>query len=207
MARKYTPLKCHCCGEKIEKQEDLVKANITEKQVKNFHKDCYPKFLEAKELKDKEYKEWCDLYDYVQLEIMGYTKEKKLTPIQRRTLQNLRNGDFLSKGDKVSTDGYSYPTILTTFKAKKLDIERATYNKTFEDDNHRFNYLMSIIKNSINDIARKLEQAKKDREKEGELIHIIKDVDVKDTFAEYKKAQEKKTTPKTKVSDLLSGLL
>lgn len=192
--RKYTPVKCHWCGEKIEKEEDRVKLHVTEKQEKNFHKHCEREFLEENEKKRIEWESWDALYKYVRFEILGYTQEKQLTPHQRQRLQALRNGTFYVRG-KMHNQGYSYDVILITFKAKKVEIEKGIYNKTFDSENQKFNYIMAIIQNNIIDIAKKLDQAKKDKEKEGELIHTIKTVDVKDAFEEYKALRKKSKTP------------
>ena len=118
MARKC---KCYHCKEWIEKDEERVDYNVTEKQKKYFHPNCLPKFLSEKELKDVETKKWNNLYDYVKVEVMGYTKEKQLTPSMRTKLLSLRNGSFVRKGVTMSKEGYDYDVILTTFKAKKIE--------------------------------------------------------------------------------------
>ena len=74
MARRC---KCHHCKEWIEKDEERVEHNITEKQKKYFHTYCLPKFIKEKEIKDIEVKKWNNLYEYIKVEIMGYTKEKQ----------------------------------------------------------------------------------------------------------------------------------
>lgn len=203
-ARKYVPVKCKWCGEKIEKEEDRVKLQITEKTSVNLHKHCEGAYLEDREQVVIETKKWDTLYNYVRFEILNYTKEKQLSPNQRRRLQSLRSGEMIVKGTKVE-GGYDYDVILTTFKAKRIDIEKATYNKTFDTENGKFNYIMAIIENSINDIAKRLEQRAKEKEKEVELVHTISDVDIKETFEEYKhiKEQKKETSKK---SDLFEEL-
>lgn len=206
MARRC---KCHHCKEWIEKDEERVEHNITEKQKKYFHTYCLPKFIKEKEIKDIEVKKWNNLYEYIKVEIMGYTKEKQLTPAMRTKLLSLRNGSFVKRGVTMSKEGYDYDVILTTFKAKKIEVERAIFGKTFEDDNHKFNYIMVIITNSINDVAKRLENAKKQKDKEEELKEIIKETkDVKEVYNEYKEIQTKKQKQKkNQVASLLSDLL
>ena len=204
MARKC---KCYHCKEWIEKDEERVDYNVTEKQKKYFHPNCLPKFLSEKELKDVETKKWHNLYDYVKVEVMGYTKEKQLTPSMRTKLLSLRNGSFVRKGVTMSKEGYDYDVILTTFKAKKIEVERAVFGKTFEDDNHKFKYIMVIITNSINDIAKRVENAKKQKDKEEELKEVVKETkDVKEVYNDYKEIQLKKQK-KNQVASLLSDLL
>lgn len=199
--------KCYWCNETIEKDEPRVKQNITEKQEKNFHPFCVEPFLKDKELKDIEVQKWNNVYEYVKVEIMGYTKEKQLTPVMRTKLQTLRNGSFVRKGVTMSKDGYDYDVILTTFKAKKIEVERALFGKTFEDDNHKFNYIMVIITNSINDVAKRLENAKRQKDKEEELREVVKETkDVKEVYKDYKEIQSRKQK-KNQVANLLSDLL
>lgn len=198
--------KCYYCKELIEKDEERVKHNVTKSQSKYFHPNCLPKFLKEKELKDIEVKKWNNLYDYVRFEIMGYTREKQLTPSMRTKLQSLRNGSFVRRGITISKEGYDYEIILTTFKAKKVEIDRAVFGKAFEDDNHKFSYIMVIIANSINDVAKRVENAKRLKEKEEELKKVIEIKDTKEVYDNYKEIQAKKQK-KSQVASLLSDLL
>lgn len=207
--------KCYHCNEFIEKGEDFVKHNISPKQVKNFHSECLPKFIEYKRLRDIETEQRNNLFDYVKYEIMNYSDEKKLSPSMINGLISLRNGKFVRKGDKLTEESYDYYVILTTFKAKKMDIVRSTFGKTFTDDNHKFNYIMVIIKNSINDVAKRIETVRQQKFKEQELMEILKvsdrdtdkdkDKDHEDVYEEYKKIQGDK--PKlNKVAELFKDL-
>ena len=199
--------KCYYCKEWILSEEDKVRFKITEKQEKNFHIECKVKFEKEKTKKDIEYKKWTELYEYVKKEIMGYTKEKQLTPNMRTKLQSLRNGSFVRKGVSMNNQGYEYNVILTTFKAKKVEIENATFGKVFEDDNHKFNYIMIIITNSINDVANRIENARKLEEREEIVTELIHVKDTKETYEEFKKIQQKKQKKNNKVASMLSDLL
>lgn len=200
--------KCYYCKEWITSEEDKVRFKITEKQEKNFHKDCKAKFEEEKVKKDIEYNKWTELYEYVKKEVMGYTKEKQLTPNMRTKLQSLRNGSFVRKGVVMNNQGYDYDVILTTFKAKKVEIENATFGKVFEDDNHKFNYTMIIVTNAINDVANRIENARKLKEREEGLTKVIHEIkDVEETYKEFKQIQQKKQKKNNKVASMLSDLL
>lgn len=203
--------KCYHCNEFIGKDEDFIKHNISPKQVKNFHIECLAKFIEHKKLRDIEVEQRNKLFDYVKYEIMNYSDEKKLSPSMINKLISLRNGEFVKRGDVLKEESYDYDVILTTFKAKKIDIVRSTFGKTFTDDNHKFNYIMVIIKNSINDVAKRIENVKQQKFKEAELMEILKTSDrdttkdKEDVYEEYKKIQGDK--PKlNKVADLFKDL-
>ena len=58
--------------------------------------------------------------------------------------------------------GYPYEVILFTFKFKKRDILAAIQGKTFNDEKHKFNYIMVIVNNSINDIYKRYLRTLKD---------------------------------------------
>lgn len=206
MARRC---KCHYCKVWIEKDENRVENNITEKQKKYFHPECLPKFLEEKRLKDIEVDKRNTLYEYIRVEIMGYTKEKQLTPSMMTKLLSLRNGSLVRRGIVMDNNGYDYGLILTTFKAKKIEIERAIFGKTFEDDNHKFNYVMVIVANNINDVAKRLENANKQKNKEKELKEIVQDTkDIQEVYNDYKEIQAKRQKKKNNnVANLLGDIL
>lgn len=205
MARRC---KCHYCKVWIEKDENRVENNITEKQKKYFHPECLPKFLEEKRLKDIEVDKRNTLYEYIKVEIMGYTKEKQLTPSMMTKLLSLRNGSLVRRGIVMDNNGYDYGLILTTFKAKKIEIERAIFGKTFEDDNHKFNYVMVIVANNINDVAKRLENANKQKNKEKELKEIVQDTkDIQEVYNDYKEIQAKRQKKNNNVANLLGDIL
>ena len=64
----------------------------------------------------------------------------------------LRNGGLIKNHEGVTDNGYPFPVILMTFKVKKLEIDRALDNINFENETQKVNYIMAIIKNSINDV-------------------------------------------------------
>lgn len=205
MARRC---KCHYCKVWIEKDENRVENNITEKQKKYFHPECLPKFLEEKRLKDIEVDKRNTLYEYIKVEIMGYTKEKQLTPSMMTKLLSLRNGSLVRRGIVMNNNGYDYGLILTTFKAKKIEIERAIFGKTFEDDNHKFNYVMVIVANNINEVAKRLENANKQKNKEKELKEIVQDTkDIQEVYNDYKEIQAKRQKKNNNVANLLGDIL
>ena len=153
-------LKCWYCKEVILDKEDMVVEkvkNINRKFHK--HKNCLTEFNKQNELseklkleREKEKEEWHKLYEYVKKDILGYSDNMKLSNYARNSLQSLRNGTLVTRNQKMVNRGYPYHIILMTFNIKKMDIDRALATKSFDTENKKFNYIMAIINNSINDV-------------------------------------------------------
>ena len=109
-----------------------------------------------KELKDKEWQEWCLLYEYVKKEILQYDEDMKVPQFMVLRLRGLRSGKFMSNKTQKSYADYGFDVILLTFKACKMDILKYTKQNIFKDEQHKFNYIMVIIENNINDIVLRL---------------------------------------------------
>lgn len=189
--------KCWHCKNIIDNKEDLITEKINNVNRK-FHKSlgCLNKFKTKKEeeLKAQKNKErinegWSELYEYVKKDILKYPSNMQLSNHARNSLQQLRSGGLVRNHCRITDNGYPYPIILMTFKVKKLDIDRALDIKSFENENQKFNYIMAIIKNSINDVYMRILA----KEKKEERIRNIVEVSVRPTKnVEYiKKSQIK----------------
>ena len=142
--------------------------------------------------KKEENKQWNILYEYVKKEILEYTDDMQLPRFMILRLRGLRNGKFMANKNSKSMASYDYNTILLTFKACRHDILRYTKQNNFKDEQHRFNYVMVIIENNINDIVMRLKNVKKQEKKIDTIdIETIK----RDESAEYTK-KSKETTDK-----------
>ena len=210
--------KCWYCKELITDEEDLFLGNISKNPKKprryKFHKskNCYEHYLkdrkdkeefeERTKMSEEEKEDWNNLYDYVRYEILEYKEGMKLSPHIRSKLQGLRTGDFtVKKGDIINEcKGYPYKIILMTFQVMKLLILTSVRNKTFNNDNHKFNYILKIIANNINDVYRKYEE--KQNEKRN-LDNIKIDVPMENENIEYKNRSNLKDN---KVANLLKDL-
>lgn len=132
-----------------------------------------------------ENEQWNELYEYIRTEILGYTKDMQLPKFMIYRLRGLKEGKFMSNKNTPANANYSYYEMLLTFKACRLDIQRYTEQKlAFTDENHRFNYIMVIIENNINDIVIKLQNSKQQLERVESIdVSAIK----RETTSEYKK--------------------
>lgn len=201
--------KCWYCKKEIEKND--IQIEKVGKVNRKFHKNnnCYKKFDDIrkqkeleKEIRDKENKEWDDLYQYVKKEILGYEECQNLSPFQIRILKQLRNGEYVVRNKQMVNRGYSYKVILFTFKFKKRDILAAIQGKTFNDEKHKFNYIMVIVNNSINDIYKRYLRTLKDKK---DTVDDDINVSIEDKKKVFKSNMENKTD--NKLVNLLKDLL
>ena len=98
--------------------------------------------------------------------------------------------------------GYSYKVILFTFKFKKRDILAAIQGKTFNDEKHKFNYIMVIVNNSINDIYKRYLRTLKDKK---DTVDDDINISIDNKKKVFKSNMKNKTD--NKLVDLLKDLL
>lgn len=180
-------LKCWYCKEELEKEDtEVFKYNNVNRR---FHKSklCKSKFIKGKQalveeqaIKKAEYVEWDKLYQYVRTEILQYEKGQQLSSHARGRLLSLRHGDFIRKGVTISKSGYPYHIILTTFKLKKQNIINGIANKSFANDNKKFDYIMAIVSNSINDVYNMhMNKVKQEQKMKAQTIDLNFNSDIK----------------------------
>lgn len=192
--------KCAWCGEYVEREEDNISDTMGTKTLKHFHKWCVENAKKSKEEKGK----FDEVYEYIK-GLMGYSKTQQLTPHMRNKIMSIRKGDFVKRDDKMyNSNGYSYEVILTTFKATSIKIKQAIYGKVFEDDNHKFNYIMAIMMNSINDIQKRIDNKKKVDELASKQSTEVK-TSIQSSLDKYKEGKTK-DKKENKVADDLADL-
>lgn len=120
-----------------------------------------------KEQSKIEHEQWLELCDYVHTKIMGYTKDMKFSKYIALRLRGLHEGNFIANKYIKPQANYPYDIILLTFKAKYLEITEAVRKKSgnFKDENQKFNYILAIVENSINDIVMRKKEAIQAKEK------------------------------------------
>jgi hypothetical protein len=133
---------------------------------------------------NKEWKDWCLLYEYVKKEILKYDNNMKLPKFIVLRLRGLNSGRFMANKRQKPYAHYGYDVILLTFKACKQDILKYTSQNVFKNEQHKFNYIMVIIENNINDIVLRLKNSQKQKEK---IRAIDTDIIQRDDIAKYKK--------------------
>ena len=179
--------KCWYCKEELSK-EDMELHNVNNVNRK-FHKSrlCKSKFIKKQQevlaeeaAKKAEYVEWDKLYQYVKREILKYGEGMQLSSYARGRLLSLRHGDFVRRGVTLSKNGYPYHIILATFKFQKQNIVNSIAGKDFANENKKFDYVMAIISNNINDVYNMyLNKAKQERKMQTQQIDVNTNNDIK----------------------------
>ena len=134
---------------------------------------------------DKEKQEFDKLYQYVK-KILGYGEDMALSKFMIMRLVGMSSGKFYANNKTQSKAVYDYNTIYLTFVYCKDKITQALNTKKFESEQNKFNYIMAIVNNNINDVAIKLKNAKKNEEK-------IQKIEVVDYEVKAKKNSQPKT--------------
>ena len=103
--------------------------------------------------------------------------------------------NIVIKLEKLATNGYnskiihSYSVIYMAFKSCFSTIKYAMSSKTFNDDMHKFNYIIKIVKPRIVEIDKKIKiHDKRLKEKEGIIDEALyKSLDIEKFQSQYTK--------------------
>lgn len=142
--------------------------------------------------KDKFY--WEQLYTYVRRNVMGYDENQSLSKNMVLRLKGLLTNKFMANNNIEDTSNYSYEIILLTFKFCMPDIQRGLQKNTFNDENHKFAYILKIVESNINTVYIRMKNAEKMKEEaQNKVVNTIEHCG-----AEYK--------PKKKIKDKYSDM-
>jgi len=109
---------------------------------------------------NEQLKQWDALYKYVKFQILKYEEKQNIPSNIILALKGLTCGKTIYKTDKNNMIEYSYDTILRTFQATRLDIERGIHGKTFKSELQKFLYICKIVENKINDVYLRMKKVK-----------------------------------------------
>lgn len=109
--------------------------------------------------------EFDKLYQYVKTKVLGYTEDMALPKFMVMRLKGLSDGKFYANNKTKSTAKYDYNTIYLTFVFCKDKIHNALQTKKFTSEQNKFNYIMAIVENNINDVVIRAKKTKKVEEK------------------------------------------
>jgi hypothetical protein len=113
---------------------------------------------------NKEKQDFDKLYQYVK-KILGYSDDMALPKFMVMRLKGLKDGKFIANNKTKSKASYDYYTIYLTFIYCKDKIQKALQTKKFANEQNKFNYIMAIVENNINDVVIRLKNVKKVEEK------------------------------------------
>ena len=120
--------------------------------------------------------DWDNLYQYVR-KLLGYDETMALPKFMVVRLKGLTEGKFIANNRTKPMAQYSFNTVYLTFVYCKNEIQRVLQTKSFKNEQHKFNYIMAIVENNINDVVIKLRNAKKSKEVAERQIQKI-DIDI-----------------------------
>lgn len=118
-------------------------------------------------------KDFDKLYQYVKKEIMGYNSDMALPKFMVMRLKGLSEGKFYANNKIKSKAHYDYQTIYLTFMFCKDKIYKALQTKKFTSEQNKFNYIMAIIENNINDVVIRIQKLKQSKDKSQKYIQNI----------------------------------
>lgn len=137
-------------------------------------------------VQDKE--DWKSLYDYVRYNILGYDENQSLSRNMVLRLKGLCSNKFMENKSISTTANYSYKVVLNTFKYCIVDIKRGLKANHFNDENHKFNYILRIVESKLNTVYICMKNAEK-TQKEIEQSDISR---VNDYVNNFRPRPEKK---------------
>ena len=137
-------------------------------------------------MSEKDKQDWDSLYFYVK-NIMGYDENQSLSSAMVLRLKGLLTNKFMENNNIKDTANYSYETILNTFKYCYPDIQRALRTCAFKDEQHKFNYILKIVEQNINNVYVRMRNAERAKE---EAKNATVEVPIH-TGAEFKPREKK----------------
>ena len=146
---------CKCeCGNNV-----VVKANYL-KSGKKTSCGCTRNYTSEKS------EEWYKLCKYIEENVMGYRSgEKTLDKTMCLKLKGLCTGKNIANNKIADTAHYDYNTILATYMFCSQEIQRIIMTVDFNDDHHRFNYILRVVENNLNTVQTRIENIKMAEEK------------------------------------------
>lgn len=117
----------------------------------------------------KEKEEFNLLYEYVRSSIMGYDSNQSLSRDMVLRLKGLSTNQFIINNKGKNKANYSYNVILNTFKICKPEIIKGINNNSFNNEMHKFNYILKIVEHNLNDVYLRMNKVK---QSENEIENI-----------------------------------
>lgn len=150
--------------------------------------------MAKKKMTEKDIQDWDTLYFYVKDNIMKYDENQALPSSMVLRLKGLLTNKFMENNRIDDSANYSYETILNTFKFCSPMIFQALRTNRFKDEQHKFNYVLKIVENNINNVYIRMRNVEKAKEEAKNTM-----VETSDYVGAEFKVKEKKND---KFSDL-----
>lgn len=109
----------------------------------------------------QEIKDWEELYEYVRTKVLGYDENQSLPRTVVLRLKGLTNNKFIANNNIKGTANYSFKVILLTFKFCMPDIQKGLRSISFQNEQHKINYILKIVENNLNTVYLRLKEKNK----------------------------------------------
>lgn len=109
-------------------------------------------------MSNQEKADFKELYDYVRKQVLMYDDSQSLPSKFVLMLKGLKKGKYIETKKQEDRADYSYKTILYTFQICKPQIDYALNNVDFNNENHKFNYIVKIVESNLNDVYIRLKK-------------------------------------------------
>ena len=111
----------------------------------------------------KEKKDWENLYYYVK-NLLGYDENQALSSTMVLRLKGLLTNKFIENNNIQDGANYSYDVILNTFKFCSPTINKALKTNSWMNEMHRFNYILKVVENNINNVYLRMKNLQKTKD-------------------------------------------
>lgn len=142
----------------------------------------------------EEIKEWNELCNYIKLEILRYDNTMKFPRHMALRLKGLKDGKFIANKNIENQGSYTFNEILLVFKANKIHLDNCVKEEKFKDENHKINYIMTIVENKINTIVLRYRNILREKE----MAENIELNNINEDKANYSKKTKKITNSRLK---------
>lgn len=124
---------------------------------------------EPKKMSDIEKQQFDELYQYVRKEILLYDEAQAIPSNLVLRLKGLSTGKLLENRNITDKAHYTFDIVLYTFQICKPQIMSAISGKDFSSERQKFNYICAIVENNLNDVYKRVQNAKKSESKIEEM--------------------------------------
>ena len=101
------------------------------------------------------------MYEYVKRNVMEYDDNQALPSSIVLRLKGLSGNQYMANNKSQKTANYSFTVILNTFKYCLPDIKKSIQRCSFNNEQHKFNYIAKIIENNLNTVYIRMKEKQK----------------------------------------------
>lgn len=144
-----------------EQREELSSAILSEIAAKEeMRKENSRKHRQSQKDTDT----WNEILSYMEYKVLRHDDNQKMSRNDVLRLRGLMYGKRYADNRIEDEAKYSFECLLNTIKYSMPDINRALDRVQFEDENHKFNYVLRIIGGNLNTVYMRMKRAKKKEE-------------------------------------------